>query len=113
MNKLSSRSHAVFTLYLVQKLQDPKHARESSRRGDKGGGGKDVYMERHSKITLVDLAGSERVSMTGATGERLVEANINRSLSTLSDVIKALADKGLAAIREREREAREGWTTTL
>ncbi len=103
MNKLSSRSHAVFTLYLVQKLQDPKHASASGRLKQR----KDIYMERHSKITLVDLAGSERVSMTGATGERLVEANnINKSLSTLSDVIKALSDKGLAAARERERELR-------
>ena len=32
--------------------------------------------------------------------------NINRSLSTLSDVIKALSDKGLAAAKERENELR-------
>ena len=41
---------------------------------------------------MVDLAGSERASLTGASGERLVEANnINKSLSTLGDVIKALS----------------------
>jgi chromosome segregation ATPase len=98
MNKMSSRSHAVFTLYLKQKLQDPKHAR-SHKKSDHS-----IFTERMSKITLVDLAGSERVSLTGATGERLVEANnINRSLSTLSDVIKSLSDKGAALEREREK----------
>ena len=41
----------------------------------------------------MDLAGSERVSLTGVTGQQLVEANnINKSLSTLGDVIKALSD---------------------
>eukprot|EP00730_Choanoeca_flexa_P018551 TRINITY_DN9023_c0_g1_i3.p1 TRINITY_DN9023_c0_g1~~TRINITY_DN9023_c0_g1_i3.p1 ORF type:complete len:900 (+),score=263.76 TRINITY_DN9023_c0_g1_i3:174-2873(+) len=44
------------------------------------------------KLTLVDLAGSERVSKTEASGARLVEAAaINKSLSTLGQVFKALA----------------------
>lgn len=44
------------------------------------------------KLMLVDLAGSERVSKTDASGERLVEAAaINKSLSALSHVFKALA----------------------
>jgi len=39
----------------------------------------------------VDLAGSERVDKTGATGSRLDEAkHINKSLSALLSVIKAL-----------------------
>ncbi|RLN93592.1 hypothetical protein DYB28_009119, partial [Aphanomyces astaci] len=41
----------------------------------------------------VDLAGSERQSKTGATGDRLQEANkINLSLSALGNVISALVD---------------------
>jgi kinesin family protein 1 len=41
----------------------------------------------------VDLAGSERVTLSGASGVRLKEANnINRSLSVLGDVIKCLGD---------------------
>ena len=41
---------------------------------------------------MVDLAGSERQFATGASGGRLKEAsNINKSLSALSEVIKALA----------------------
>ena len=41
----------------------------------------------------MDLAGSERQSKTGATGDRLTEANkINLSLSALGNVISALVD---------------------
>ena len=44
-------------------------------------------------MNLVDLAGSERQAKTGATGDRLKEANkINLSLSALGNVISALVD---------------------
>jgi len=43
---------------------------------------------------MVDLAGSEKASQSGATGDRLKEGSaINKSLSTLGDVISALVDK--------------------
>ena len=46
---------------------------------------------RVGKLNLVDLAGSERVMVTGATGKRLEESkSINKSLSTLGNVITAL-----------------------
>eukprot|EP00949_MAST-11_sp_MAST-11-sp1_P001955 g1955.t1 len=73
MNNVSSRSHAVFTMYLRTESAGNAIARES-------------------KIDMVDLAGSERQFATGASGGRLKEAsNINKSLSALSEVIKALA----------------------
>ena len=71
MNKNSSRSHAVFTIYYKET-----------------GGGKQI----ESKFNIVDLAGSERQSKTGATGLRLEEANnINKSLTNLGIVIEKLA----------------------
>jgi len=83
MNATSSRSHAVFCLMLRAEIEEP------STPG--------VINERISKISLVDLAGSERANATGVTGDRLREAaNINKSLSTLGDVIKALTKKSSA-----------------
>ena len=54
-----------------------------------------VYARQNfGKLHLIDLAGSERLSKTGATGDRLKEAqNINKSLSALGDVIQAAAAK--------------------
>lgn len=78
MNETSSRSHAVFTIFFTQSLQDNLT---------------NLNTEKVSKISLVDLAGSERADSTGATGTRLKEgANINKSLTTLGKVISALAD---------------------
>ncbi|XP_043919113.1 kinesin-like protein KIF17 [Protopterus annectens] len=77
MNKDSSRSHSIFTIYLEMSTLDAD-AEEHIRAG---------------KLNLVDLAGSERQSKTGATGERLKEATkINLSLSALGNVISALVD---------------------
>ena len=149
INSVSSRSHAVYTIYLKQKLVKrtekltPKPTMKSATSGAKKGWnaikslagvkvGKDddnvtsettpvlqednvahddaaAVITRNSKVTLVDLAGSERVSLTGATGERLVEANnINKSLSTLSDVIKALSDRGASHQKENELTPTKG-----
>ncbi|NXU21999.1 KI18B protein, partial [Thalassarche chlororhynchos] len=76
-NATSSRSHAVFQIYVKQ--QDRI-----------GGLARDLQV---AKMSLIDLAGSERASVTNAKGERLREgANINRSLLALINVINALAD---------------------
>ena len=78
MNKDSSRSHSIFTMYIEMAELD-----EDS----------DAQKIRAGKLNLVDLAGSERQSKTGATGDRLNEANkINLSLSALGNVISALVD---------------------
>lgn len=77
MNRESSRSHSILTLYLrctrrLEGLEDVTEAR----------------------LNLVDLAGSERQQLTGSTGLRLKEAgNINKSLLALSSVINALCEQ--------------------
>ena len=74
MNAQSSRSHAIFMLTIHQKDR------------------KDLTVKT-GKLFLVDLAGSEMVGKTGAQGTRLEEAKtINKSLSALGNVIKALTD---------------------
>ncbi|KAL3645470.1 hypothetical protein CASFOL_010650 [Castilleja foliolosa] len=75
MNEQSSRSHFVFTLRIMG-------SNESTDQQVKG------------VLNLIDLAGSERLSKSGSTGDRLKETQaINKSLSSLSDVIFALAKK--------------------
>ncbi|XP_022522868.2 kinesin-like protein KIF18A [Astyanax mexicanus] len=77
MNATSSRSHAVFQIYLRQ--QDKTASLNPN--------------VRVAKMSLIDLAGSERASATNAKGARLREgANINRSLLALGNVINTLAD---------------------
>jgi len=77
MNKDSSRSHCIFTIYI-----ETAETKEDGNELIKGG-----------KLNLVDLAGSERQAKTGAEGIRLKEASkINLSLSALGNVISALVD---------------------
>uniref|UniRef100_F7FNR6 Kinesin-like protein n=1 Tax=Monodelphis domestica TaxID=13616 RepID=F7FNR6_MONDO len=77
VNATSSRSHAVFQIYLRQ--QDRTASINQN-----------VCM---AKMCLIDLAGSERASATNARGSRFREgANINQSLLALGNVINALAD---------------------
>ncbi|VDP17285.1 unnamed protein product [Onchocerca flexuosa] len=73
MNKDSSRSHSIFTVYVEVALNNGSI--------------------RIGKLNLVDLAGSERQAKTGTTGDRFKEATkINLSLSALGNVISAFVD---------------------
>lgn len=75
MNAQSSRSHSVFTLY-VRGCHEAKGIAVTGT------------------LNLCDLAGSERLSRSGAEGDRKKEtAAINKSLSCLADVFKALSQK--------------------
>ncbi|EEH57307.1 uncharacterized protein MICPUCDRAFT_17223, partial [Micromonas pusilla CCMP1545] len=97
MNRESSRSHAVFTVSL-----------ESRRRPFKGA----AVQKRSALLHLVDLAGSERQKSTDSAGERLKEASaINKSLSALGNVIKALVD--VADGKERHVPFRDSKLTFL
>uniref|UniRef100_A0A8D1YVM5 Kinesin motor domain-containing protein n=1 Tax=Sus scrofa TaxID=9823 RepID=A0A8D1YVM5_PIG len=82
LNRLSSRSHTVFTVTLEQRGRAPS-------RLPRPPAGQLLI----SKFHFVDLAGSERVLKTGSTGERLKESiQINSSLLALGNVISALGD---------------------
>ncbi|XP_036909531.1 kinesin-like protein KIF7 isoform X5 [Sturnira hondurensis] len=82
LNRLSSRSHTVFTVTLEQRGRAPSHLPRPA-----------AGQLLVSKFHFVDLAGSERVLKTGSTGERLKESiQINSSLLALGNVISALGD---------------------
>ncbi|XP_015122108.1 kinesin-like protein KIF18A [Diachasma alloeum] len=73
-NQESSRSHAVFQVYvnMASKLDG---------------------QVKQVKLSMIDLAGSERASATGCKGARFKEgANINKSLLALGNCINNLAD---------------------
>ena len=74
MNEHSSRSHLI--VQVQAEIVMPN--------------GKEVT----SKMNLIDLAGSERLKTSGAEGARAKETmHINKSLSSLGDVIAARASK--------------------
>ncbi|XP_041472095.1 kinesin-like protein KIF18A [Lytechinus variegatus] len=76
-NAQSSRSHAVFQVFVRQR---DRTANISTN-------------VRVAKMSLIDLAGSERATVTTNRGARFREgANINRSLLALGNCINALAD---------------------
>ncbi|KAK5128032.1 hypothetical protein LTR85_005149 [Meristemomyces frigidus] len=74
-NERSSRSHSIFMLTLRGRCEATNESSEGI-------------------LNLVDLAGSERLKQSGAEGNRAKEtAAINKSLSSLGDVIAALGNK--------------------
>ncbi|NWY71389.1 KIF9 protein, partial [Erithacus rubecula] len=76
LNKNSSRSHCIFTMYIECRSRDYTN-----------------HKCLKSKITLIDLAGSERLSKTGSEGQVRLEASyINKSLTFLEQLVIALAD---------------------
>ncbi|KAJ3076516.1 hypothetical protein HDU98_002501 [Podochytrium sp. JEL0797] len=97
MHMNSSRSHAIFTLILEQRLDTSKilgmHAEEEVLGFASPACSSVSRLMRCSKLHLVDLAGSERVKRTGAEGVRLKESvKINSGLLALGNVISVLGE---------------------
>lgn len=77
MNAVSSRSHAVCTLYVT--IAPPTADCDEKNDADGNSSSSSSSEELKAKLTLVDLAGSERIKRTGAEGARMREGiNINK-----------------------------------
>jgi hypothetical protein len=108
MNEASSRSHAIFTLFLEQLIPvdegeegvssaSPSDGLVAGSHTDGDNGAANLTRRekecRQAKFHFVDLAGSERAKRTGAKGLRMKEGiNINKGLLALGNVISALGD---------------------
>eukprot|EP00756_Hemistasia_phaeocysticola_P020408 Hpha_TRINITY_DN15717_c2_g1::TRINITY_DN15717_c2_g1_i3::g.36637::m.36637/K17914/KIF13; kinesin family member 13 len=87
MNDTSSRSHAIFQIFVTA---------TSLSKG----------IQRYAHINLVDLAGSERLKMSKSEGQALKEATrINLSLSTLRRVIDVL----IANSTRKKKQGQQGY----
>ena len=77
LNKDSSRSHSILTVYLISEMKNQADGH---------------VFKKYGKISFVDLAGSERLKESKSEGVMVKETgNINKSLFTLGKVISMLA----------------------
>ena len=100
INAKSSRSHAVFSINLVQRKNRAQPAAVNKRFSVpvEALAGTEDWVTMDSKLHFVDLAGSERLKNTGASGERAKEGiSINAGLASLGKVISQLSSRHAAS----------------
>ena len=97
INAKSSRSHAVFSLNLVQRKAKTETLSKAEKRFSvplEAMSGQETVVTTDSKLHFVDLAGSERLKNTGAQGDRAKEGiSINAGLASLGKVISQLSSR--------------------
>ena len=96
INAKSSRSHAVFSINLIQRKNRAQPTTVNKRFSvpvEVLSGAED-WVTMDSKLHFVDLAGSERLKNTGASGDRAKEGiSINAGLASLGKVISQLSSR--------------------
>ncbi|KAL8931058.1 MAG: hypothetical protein Q9208_000160 [Pyrenodesmia sp. 3 TL-2023] len=97
INAKSSRSHAVFSLNLIQRKNKSQQISAQERRYSmpvEALSAADSWVTIDSKLHFVDLAGSERMKNTQASRERAREGiSINAGLASLGKVISQLSSR--------------------
>ena len=97
INAKSSRSHAVFSLNLIQRRNKAQASSTQEKRLSvpiEALASSEYWVTVDSKLNFVDLAGSERLKNTGASGDRAKEGiSINGGLASLGKVISQLSSR--------------------